>query len=718
MRSSSKEFRNQEPMMEEAVSDILTVFGKGDTRRNFRVQTPMQQILKYYKAKEPELPEDVTDLQEEIDLMTRTSGIMRRRVTLTGKWWSETTFPHLAFLKDGGTVALLPDVLGFYYIDETGNKIRINKKTCHVLTGEAWCFYRGYPLRPLKGLDVLLFKAQSIAPLDAVWVAAASLCVTLLGLVIPMINKLIFDHIIPGNLKQDVMPVAALLIGITVGSLLFEIFRNLIMSRLHNKMETSAQNAAMGRLFLLPVSFFHKHTAGELTERLNSMEEVSEILSDSVMSTILTTVFSFAYIFQMYNFAPQLALPGIGIILLMLVGMMGNAYFRMKRSRKKTEIAAKVSGMTFSLFRAVPKIKLTGSESRAFAKWGKLYARAATVKFNKPIFLTINYGLIAAITLIGAAVLYYIAATGNISQSDYIAFNTAFGAITGALLSMSGDLESLAEIRPLMQMAKPIYDAQPELAESGRQIRNMRGEIELSHVTFRYDEDMPPVVDDFSITIKAGEYVGIVGKSGCGKSTLMKLLIGFEKPESGEIFFDGEDMKELDIRSLRRQLGINLQDGKLFSGDIFSNITITAPGSTMEDAWEAAGKAGIAEDIRRMPQGMLTQVGEGAGSISAGQKQRILIARALIGDPKILMFDEATSSLDNVAQNLIAENLASLECTRLAIAHRLTTVQKCDRILMLDKGRILEEGTYEELMELKGEFYDFAIRQIESKDGE
>ena len=223
---------------------------------------------------------------------------------------------------------------------------------------------------------------------------------------------------------------------------------------------------------------------------------------------------------------------------------------------------------------------------------------------------------------------------------------------------------------------------------------------------------MPLVLKDFDLHVKPGEYVGIVGRSGCGKSTLMRLLIGFETPEAGAVYYDGEDLMDFDLRSIRRRVGVALQSGKLFVGDIFSNIIITAPWSTMEDAWEAARLAGIADDIAAMPMGMRTMISEGSGGISGGQKQRILIARALVGRPKILLFDEATSALDNVVQNEVAENIAQLGCTRVVIAHRLSTIRQCDRIVMIDNGAIAEEGTYDELMKRKGLFYEFAVRQI------
>ena len=280
------------------------------------------------------------------------------------------------------------------------------------------------------------------------------------------------------------------------------------------------------------------------------------------------------------------------------------------------------------------------------------------------------------------------------------------------MLSLAGLVTQMAAVKPMMELVRPIFQAQPETAEGKRQTVSLNGEVELSHVSFRYGAELPLVLEDFSLHVSPGEYVGIVGKSGCGKSTLMRLMIGFERPEAGAVYYDGEDLREFDLRSLRQHIGVELQNGKLFAGSIFDNITITAPWSTMEDAWEAARLAGIAEDIEKMPMGMMTMVGEGSSGISGGQRQRILIARALVGKPKILLFDEATSALDNIVQNQVAEHISGLGCTRIAIAHRLSTVKQCDRIVMIDGGKIAEEGTYQELMDRKGLFYDFAVRQI------
>ena len=260
-------------------------------------------------------------------------------------------------------------------------------------------------------------------------------------------------------------------------------------------------------------------------------------------------------------------------------------------------------------------------------------------------------------------------------------------------------------------MAKPLMDAEPEISEGKEVVSSLHGAIELNNVYFRYDESMPMIIDNLSLKIRPGEYVAIVGTTGCGKSTLMRLLLGFEKPLKGAIYYDGKDMSKLDLKSLRRKIGTVMQDGKLFQGDIFSNIVISAPQLLLKDAWEAAEIASIADDIRAMPMGMFTFVSEGQGGISGGQRQRLMIARAVAPKPRILMFDEATSALDNVTQKKVSDAIDSLKCTRIVIAHRLSTIRHCSRIIVLDKGKIIEEGTYEELIEKKGFFSELVARQ-------
>ena len=257
------------------------------------------------------------------------------------------------------------------------------------------------------------------------------------------------------------------------------------------------------------------------------------------------------------------------------------------------------------------------------------------------------------------------------------------------------------------------YERIPEMLKAGSKevVTRISGGIELNNITFRYSESMPPVIDNLSLKIRPGQYVAIVGATGCGKSTLMRIMLGFERPQKGAVFYDGKNLSSLDLKSLRQKIGVVMQDGKLFQGDIYSNIVISAPQLTLDDAWEAARMAGMAEDISAMPMGMFTLVSEGQGGISGGQRQRLMIARAIAPRPRILMFDEATSALDNITQRQVTESLDGLKCTRIVIAHRLSTIRTCDRIIVLDKGRIAEDGSYEELIAKQGIFAELVARQ-------
>ena len=714
----SKRIENDQKAMHNAFSDLAAIVGGNEKlyskEKEEAAEDAINEILSFLGVKAIHAPEDIENINDRLEYMLRPSGVMRRRVELTQKWWKDATGAFLGSTIDGNVVAILPDFpTGYTFYDvELGKMVKVNGKTSKKLNTDAFCFYRVFPRKKLSLLDLGQFILRSVTRTDLALVLAASLLVSLLGLFTPFINKQIFDSVIPSGSKSDVFPVAGLLIGTAIGSSLFGITRSLILMQLRDKINFSVQEATIARIFSLPATFFKDYSSGELSTRAMSINQLSSMLSESVMTTGLSALFSFVYIFQMAGFAPELITPGIIILFAMFAFMILTGLLQQKLLKKQRKLSAKLNGLVFGLFNGIQKVKLAGAEKRAFAKWVEKYKELGHLTYAPPLFLRLNAAISGAITLGGIILLYYFAGISKISQSDYIAFSTAYGVVSGAIMSLAGVAMTFANVKPLFEMVKPILDTVPEVNENKMTVTSLSGEIELSNITFRYKPDGPVVLDNISLKVKSGEYIAIVGKSGCGKSTLMRILLGLEKPENGVVYYDGHDLDTLDVRSVRQCLGVALQNGKLFSGDIFSNIIVTSPWSSLDDAWRAARMAGIEEDIKVMPMGMHTVISEGSGGISGGQRQRILIARALVSNPKILLFDEATSALDNITQKYVSDSLSHLGCTRVVIAHRLSTVKNCDRIIVMDNGKITEEGNFKALMEKKGQFYEFAQRQV------
>lgn len=696
-------------MGKEAASDR-----QNDSRQ---AKDAIDEILQFYHIKSRELPVGLQDINEQLEFLMRPSGIMHREVKLTAGWHRNAVGAFLAFrTDDGSAAALIPGRFGGYsfFDSKTGTRRKMTRKSEKLFEQNAICFYTAFPLKKMDFRDFVRYGMQTLAAGDYIAAALVSLILALIGLIIPKANNFLLSSVVESGSMNLLFSITVVLVGAATASLLIHMFRALLMARIETKMKLAVESATMMRLFSLPASFFRKYSAGDLASRTYQVNKLCSLLTGTVLSAGLTSVFSLIYIGQIFRYASALVVPSLTVLLVNVVLAAITSVVQMKISKKQMESAAKESGLNFSLISGIQKIKLAGAEKRGFAKWAGLYAKSAGFIYNPPIFLKISRVISSAVSLFGMIIMYYFAVRSHVSTADYFSFHIAYGMVSGAFLSMSGMALTIADIRPVYEMIRPILETMPEISEGKQVLTRLSGSVELNNVSFRYSETMPLILDNLSLKIRAGQSIAIVGKTGCGKSTLIRLLLGFESPGRGAVYYDGKDLSTIDQRSLRRKIGTVMQNGRLFQGDIFSNITITAPWLTLADAWEAAKLAGIAEDIEAMPMGMHTMISEGSGGLSGGQRQRLLIARAIAARPKILILDEATSALDNLTQKVVSDSLGKLKCTRIIIAHRLSTILQCDRIVMLEGGHIVEDGTYDELMKKGGSFARLVEQQMET----
>lgn len=647
----------------------------------------------------------------------RLSHFTSREIVLEENWYKKDSGPMIAYTAKGRLpVACVPAGPGAYTAHDvtTGKNYRVDQKFADSLEPKADMIYRPYPNKKIGWKELLTFGLKSAYVRDFVNIGIMALIGTLIGLLLPMINEQLYDKFIPMADSSGLVQICMVILACTVGNLTFTIVKNLATFRSMNAMEYAVQSATYDRLFNLPESFFREYESADLASRAMGITTIFQVMADVMVKTLLSGVFSLLYLWRMFQYSKNLAKVSIVMILaaMLLIGFIG--YRQTRYEGKKMEIDGKLSSIMYQFLSGIAKIRIAGVENRALYEYLKPYAESRKIYMKKEKMGIVVDSLIAALQVFFSIVLYYIMIRKNVGLSvgSFMAFMTAFGSFSGAMLQVVSSFLDVNAVVPAYQRCRPILSALPEYEENTVLPGILTGDVEVSNVTFAYDKESGPVLKDVSFHIKPGEYIGVVGASGCGKSTLMKILLGFERPQKGKVFYDGKDIDSMDKRELRKKFGVVLQDGNLISGSIYENITITAPHTTMKRVQQVIQEVGLEKDIKDMPMGLHTVLSENSGTISGGQQQRILIARAIVGKPKILFFDEATSALDNVTQSMVCESLAGLKATRMVIAHRLSTVMDCDRIFVMDQGVIVEQGNYEELMQKKGVFYQLASRQM------
>lgn len=646
------------------------------------------------------------------------SQIKMRQVVLRGEWWNEDNGPLLAYMKeDESPVALIPISPAKYYLYDPSEKTKtqINREIAEKIKPFGIVFYKPFPNKKLNAKDLLIFGLEGCWKRDIAMILIMGILGGLLGLLIPIATGIVFDNIIPAGEGAQLLQVGFFLVASALAVMLFQLTRSLAMLRLEGKIEGSVQAAVWDRLIGLPVPFFKNYTSGELAMRAMGISQIRQTLSGVTITTIISSIFSIFQFLLLFYYSWKLALIATAIVAFAMLLTLALGLIQIPMERKMVEMMDSITGVVLELINGVNKFRVAGAEKRAFYLWADKFGELSKVYMKKEKLANLLTVFNSMLPIISAMIIFFVLQHFEeitLDPGKFIAFNSAFIAFYTAMIAMSEALLATNNVIPLYQRSKPILESLPEHDEAKGNPGELTGDIEINHVSFRYKEDSPLILKDVSLDIKAGEYVGLVGPSGSGKSTLFRVLLGFEKPETGQVYYNGQDISNVDVRSVRKQLGVVLQNSKLMPGDVYSNIIGSNPGLTMSDAIEASKMAGLYNDLKEMPMGMHTIISEGGGTLSGGQRQRLLIARAIVNKPKIIFFDEATSALDNKTQDIVRESLDALKATRVVIAHRLSTIMNCEKIVVLDKGKIVEIGTYDELMAKNGLFSMLAKRQL------
>jgi NHLM bacteriocin system ABC transporter ATP-binding protein len=658
--------------------------------------------------------------EAQIEAIAAGSSVRLRRVVLKGQWWKQQSGPLVAVREtDNVPVALLPIRGSRYRLYESSSSIAkaVDQEVASELKPFAYTFYRPFPAQKLTILDLLKF-AYEVGKRELLILLLLGIALGLQSLLVPIITGLIFDVVIPGADHRQLLAISALLLASALSAALFVPARGFVTLRLETKIDSTVQAAVWDRLLSLPAPFFRNYTSGDLAQRSMGINQIRQILMGSTVQSILSSLSSlfsagllFYYNIQLGVLAAVLSAIAFGFSTLCGV-------FELRYQRVISTIAGKLSGTVLQLINGIAKLRVSGSETRGFSVWARDFAkqRAVSVKARRLMnWLSVFNSFFPPMCLI---LVYHYGSqsiqngvAASMTTGQFLAFLAAFGQLLRGSMELSSVGVSVLGIIPLHERARPILEALPEVTLDRTEVGTLSGAVEFSHVTFRYFQDSPPVLHDVSFSVNPGEFLAIVGSSGSGKSTLLRILLGFEAPEVGSVYYDGQDLASLDVQSLRQQIGVVLQNGSPMRGDILTNIVGSLP-LTLADAWEAARLAGLDADIRQMPMGMHTVIGEAGGGLSGGQRQRLMIARAIVAKPRIILFDEATSALDNQTQTLVSRSLEALRVTRIVIAHRLSTIINADCIVVLEKGRLVQEGTYTQLVKRDGPFKALAQRQL------
>ncbi len=662
---------------------------------------------------------DSAEFSEHLFGILDASGVRARRVNLRDdeKWWLNSSGAMLAFRKDDDRpVALLPGWLGHYHevCPAENQKIRINSAHAKSLSSEAWLFYRPLNSESTNFDDMLRLACRGLSGYFARFLVTGFIG-GLITLLPALILGFIVDEAIPNGETNLLYTAGAALCVIAVLGAALHVLQGMALMRLEGHATSRAEAALWDRLLRLPPSFLQGYSAGDLTMRGMTFQALRDVVQSALANGVLAVVFllpAFLIVF-LYDAMLGTIAVSFGLLSLIITVILGwrqiAPYSRMRLAMQN------LTGRLFQLINGISILRLEGAEGSAFAVWARGYRSQKVAEMKYQSIDQHVQAMSAAIPFLAGAVILAAVALPDrepLSIGDFLVVYTVFMVYQGAVARLGASFSGIASMLSAGDQIRPFLDESPEVSTEGELVEVLTGDIRLDHVSFRYEDNSPLILDDVSIQIRPGEFVAITGESGAGKSTLFKLLLGALKPTNGAVYYDKRDLRHLNIKQVRRKIGVIPQDIQLQPDDIWDNIVGGRENVTGQDAWDAARLAAIDREIMAMPMKMMTSVGAGIGVTSGGESQRILIAQALVENPRILLLDEPTNWLENESQAKIMDNLAQLGATRVVIAHRLSTLQHVDRVYVLQKGSIVEQGSFSELMEIDGVFRGLVNRQL------
>jgi NHLM bacteriocin system ABC transporter ATP-binding protein len=663
--------------------------------------------------------ESHSEPQAAVQAIAIESRLSIRRVRLRAGWQRREHGPMLAFRgPNNEPVALLPQRGGrharYALVDPTPpiEPVRVDDAIAAQLDSLAYVFLRPFPERPIGVWDLLRFGLRH-SGVDAGQILGLGLLGGILAGMIPLATAILYGTIIPGAMRPQLLTMGLGLLAIALTAAVAEVVRGFAIVRLQAQVGSTLQSAVMERLLALPASFFRRYEIGDLANRLMGVDAIEQYVSDITISAALSGVFSLVSFALLFIYDVGLAWLCAGLAMIAIAVSVVEAFVTLPLRRQIFDRSGSIAGFVLQVFNGIGKLRIARAETRAFVGWlhrfvtmRRISNRASTIVYRFGIFDSI-WPAATGLAIIGYV---FIVRQGAFPASIYIAASAAFGQLLAGLLGLGDAFVQVIRIIPLYERARPLLHAMPEILEAHGDPGTLSGTLELHNLSFRYENASAATLDRLDLKIEPGSFVALVGPSGSGKSTLFRLLLGFEKPSHGSVLYDGHDLASLDLAAVRRQIGSVLQSTGALQASIFENIA-GARFITHDQAWDAARRVGIADDIARLPMQLETYLGSDGGGLSTGQRQRIAIARAIVTSPRILLFDEATSALDNETQAIVMKTLEKLDATRIVIAHRLSTIQNADRIVVLERGRILQDGNYADLIATPGPFADLAQRQ-------